>query len=100
MRDVTGSHLLRNIRRTRGRTEDWSGFVPYMAMAVTYRERLELCRASVTLDGKPAAISGARLPFAKVAVLPNGAVREWPWESVREIVANGGRFESPRCPAS
>lgn len=62
--------------------------------STAHLERLALCAAHITLNGKPAAISGARCDFATVTELPNGARYEWAWPTVARIVANGGTFKS------
>jgi hypothetical protein len=48
----------------------------------------------ITLDGKPAVISGYRNSFAKVTQLSTGLSAEWSWEAVERIVAKGGKFKS------
>lgn len=56
-------------------------------------ERLELCAAHVTLDGKPAKIIGARLSGAIIFALDAPAEGvEFAWPTVARIVANGGAF--------
>jgi hypothetical protein len=60
-------------------------------------EKLALCDARVTLNGEPAVIIGARpwRPDAKVATLrSDGPVAAFAWETVAQIVADGGAFES------
>jgi hypothetical protein len=61
---------------------------------VTIDQRYDLIAAVVTLDGKPAKISGALQPFATVALLPSGTATEFAWITVARIVANGGAFKS------
>ena len=57
--------------------------------------RRELCEAhNVTLDGKPACISGTRSPFATVTVLPDGPSCGWAWPTVGRIAGAGGAFKS------
>jgi hypothetical protein len=57
--------------------------------------RYELCwTGGVTLDGRPAKISGARRDFATVTALPDGPGYEWPWPTVARIVARGASFSS------
>lgn len=64
------------------------------AYATTER-KYELIEARVTLDGKPAKISGARQQFAVVATLnPDGPAVEFAWTTVARVVANGGQFHS------
>lgn len=46
----------------------------------------------VTLDGKPAIVRGARLPFAKVGYL-NGPAVEFSWEAVERVLDGGGQFK-------
>lgn len=63
-------------------------------MDLTYEERWELTQQRVTLNGEPAAIMGARLPFAKVASLdPEGPSAEWAWDTVESVVKSGGDFQ-------
>lgn len=64
---------------------------------LTYNERWELCQErNVTLDGKPAAICGARLRFASVRRLHTTALSvPFAWETVQYIVENkNGKFKS------
>jgi hypothetical protein len=56
--------------------------------------RRELCAARVTLNGEPAAISGARHDYAMVRQLASGLGAEWAWPTVARIVAAGGEFRS------
>jgi hypothetical protein len=60
----------------------------------TLDERMALCEAKVTLNGKPAWISGARLRFAAVTDRKTGLSAEWAWPTVARIVARDGAFES------
>lgn len=62
----------------------------------TLEERRELCaRRDITLDGKPAMIMGAQMPFAKVAFRDSGASLEWAWPTVARICRErGGAFKS------
>ena len=62
---------------------------------ITTEQKYELISARVTLDGKPAKISGARMQFATVATLDaSGAAVEFSWQAVARIVAAGGKFKS------
>lgn len=64
-------------------------------MIVTTEQKYELIAAHVTLDGKPAKISGARQQFATVATLnASGAAVEFAWTTVARIVVAGGKFKS------
>lgn len=56
--------------------------------------RLALCEKSVTLNGKPARVSGASKPFATVTDTATGLSAEWSWEAVERIVNRGGRFQA------
>ena len=61
----------------------------------TVQERRRLCEAQVTLDERPARISGWGLPFAQLSFRDGiGGVVEYAWETVARIVANGGAFRS------
>jgi len=55
--------------------------------------KYDLIVKPVTLDGKPARITGAMLRYAVVRD-ENGRSFEWAWESVQAIVAKGGNFQS------
>jgi hypothetical protein len=61
----------------------------------TLSERIALTGASVTLDGRPAKITGYRREFATVTDRAD-PVRsaEWAWSTVARIVARGGGFTS------
>lgn len=61
---------------------------------LTEKQRYELADTPVTLNGEPAQIAGVKLPFARVRNLETGVSREWAWETVARIVANGGDFRS------
>jgi hypothetical protein len=61
--------------------------------AVNAANRYELMAAVVTLNGRPATISGARQPFALVRD-DDGRSYEWSWSTVQRVVANGGDFKS------
>ena len=63
-------------------------------VAIGLDHRRELCGALVTLDGKPARISGAREPFATVTDLDSGLSAQWSWASAAGIVSRGGAFKS------
>lgn len=63
-------------------------------VGMTVDERRELCGGGVTLDGKPAAIGGARNDFAGVQALDGSASGEWAWSAVERIRSNGGEFRT------
>jgi hypothetical protein len=64
-------------------------------MIVTTEQKYELIAQHVTLNGKPAKISGARQQFAMVATLNSeGAAVEFAWTTVARIVAAGGKFKA------
>lgn len=46
----------------------------------------------VTLDGRPAVISGWRNSFARVTQTATGLSAEWAWSTVERIVAKHGKF--------
>ncbi len=60
---------------------------------LTLEQRRELCGATITLDGQPAQIVGARLDFATVRDR-NGRAFEWAWEIAARLVGRGGAFKS------
>ena len=53
-----------------------------------------LREARVTLDDLPAVLSGFRMPYAIVTILPDGPEVSFSWEAVRRVVAKGGDFKS------
>lgn len=61
---------------------------------MTTEQKYALIEAPVTLDGKPAKISGALKQVATVAALPDGLAIEFSWQAVARIVASGGNFKS------
>ena len=54
-------------------------------------QRRNLVEAKVTLNDRPAKISGYTLSFAIVRN-DNGQSAEWAWETVERIVEKGGKF--------
>jgi hypothetical protein len=61
----------------------------------TLSERVALTGASVTLDERPARITGYRREFATVTDRADPArSAEWAWPTVARIVARGGEFAS------
>lgn len=56
--------------------------------------RLALAEKPVTLNGKPAKVSGIRKPFATVTQLGTGLSAEWSWEAVERVVNRDGKFKS------
>ena len=46
----------------------------------------------VTLDGRPATVSGFMLKFAKVRSLDGKFSGEWSWPAAVRVVDNGGAF--------
>ena len=61
---------------------------------LTLDERRELCAATVTLNGEPAAIRGAQCDYGTVGTMPNGPAHEWAWPTIARIVARDGAFQS------
>jgi len=62
---------------------------------VTKDDRYALCATAVTLNDRPARITGARLDFARVTDVATGLSAEWAWPTVAHIVRDGkGRFYS------
>lgn len=62
---------------------------------ITLSERRALVETEgVTLDGKPAKISGYCNPFATVQEFTTGLHCDFAWPTVARIVANGGAFKS------
>lgn len=62
---------------------------------ISYDERLKLCQANVTLDGRPARVMGAKFKFAAVVFDGDSMTGyQWSWSAVKRIIANGGKFKS------
>lgn len=60
-----------------------------------YNRRKELCAARVTLDGRPATVSGAMFKFAEVRSLDGVLRAEFAWSTVENVIANsGGAFKN------
>lgn len=54
-------------------------------------ERYELMYTKgITLNGKPATISGAKLLFPQVAALDGSCNAEWNWTAIKHIITNNG----------
>lgn len=66
--------------------------VEHLPLHETYEQRRDLGDTRVTLDGKPARITGFRLPFAWIQ--SNDDMVEFAWSTVVRGVANGGNFRS------
>lgn len=61
----------------------------------TLDERVAFTGTPVTLDGRPARITGYRNAFATVTSVGDPArSAEWAWPTVARIVARGGNFQS------
>jgi hypothetical protein len=68
-------------------------------MAVTnqkiIQQRRDICRQSVTLDGKPAVIGGVYDQFAQIGTLETLHSVEFSWQTVDRIIrTKGGAFYS------
>lgn len=60
-----------------------------------HNRRVDFCDTDVTLDGLPAVVSGAALPFATVRTLDMSRTAEYAWETVARIIAShDGRFRT------
>lgn len=57
-------------------------------------KRLAFTDMDVTLNGKPAKLSGVHKPFATVTDLATGLSAEWSWEAVENVMRKGGHFKS------
>ena len=60
---------------------------------LTYDAKLELCQVRVTLNGKPAGITGALNDFGTIYDF-DGRSFDWAWPTIASIVARGGDFRS------
>jgi hypothetical protein len=59
-----------------------------------YEERHRICGLSVTLDGEPARLVGAKKDVATVITCDGARHAEWSWRSAALIVENGGDFRT------
>lgn len=57
-------------------------------------EKYALTQVNVTLNGRPARISGYKHEFARVYDIETLATFEWSWDAVERIVENGGHFKT------
>lgn len=55
-------------------------------------KRQGLCQTRVTLNGKPAVVTGAKMKFATVMSLDGILSFEWAWEAVESVIVSGGKF--------
>ena len=61
----------------------------------TDEQRRELIQSRVTLDGRPASISGRQQQFATVAAIDGTYLAvEFCWSTVARIVARDGQFHT------
>ncbi len=56
--------------------------------------RHHLVLASVTLNGKPARVTGIRNDYALVMALRGETSAEFAWSTVESVVSSGGNFKS------
>lgn len=61
---------------------------------MTREEKARLCEAEITLNGKPAQITGAANRFATITERESGLSAEWSWPAVKLVVDRGGAFLS------
>lgn len=61
---------------------------------MTREERQQLCEARVTLNGRPAYVSGTQRDFARVTDRGTGLSCEWAWETAALVISRGGKFKS------
>ena len=59
-----------------------------------YQSRREACASRVTIDGRPAVITGAREPFAHVRSLDGVSDVEFSWVAIARVLDKGGAFRS------
>jgi hypothetical protein len=71
------------------------GFEPHRPATdyVPENRRRELCAGRVTINGRPATISGVQQKFALVRSLDGHYCAEWAWTTTERIVAQGGDFQ-------
>jgi hypothetical protein len=58
------------------------------------RKRELVNSKNVTLNGRPATISGLLCDFAIVSQFPTGLQAEFAWQTVERIINNGGNFRA------
>jgi hypothetical protein len=63
---------------------------------VPIERRIELCYATITLDGKNAVIRGYKNDFATISQLPDGKVSaEFAWATVERVIKHSnGEFKA------
>ena len=63
-------------------------------MTYTEIDRSKLCQTVVTLNDRPARITGSMHDFATVRDVETGLSAEWAWPTVALVVSRGGAFRS------
>ena len=61
---------------------------------VTVNERVALCNATATINGRPARVSGWGKDFATVTDMTLGLSCQFAWQTVALVVSKGGAFKS------
>jgi hypothetical protein len=62
---------------------------------VNVTEKYRLIDSRVTLNGKPAKVCGAQLPWAFVVTLDSRLSAEYAWNTVQHVIDNlGGKFKA------
>lgn len=62
---------------------------------VPVAEQRAMCKLEVTLNGKPAVLSGVLLAYGKVTNLSTGERVELSWDRIKQTIQHqGGRFQT------
>jgi hypothetical protein len=61
---------------------------------LTLEQKLDIVSNSITLNGKPAIIIGAKSDYATVIALDGSERYQWNWVTAARIVENGGNFKA------
>jgi hypothetical protein len=68
---------------------------PAKQKPITHEQKVMLCtRSDITLNGRPARISGPRERFATIIDRGTGLGAQWAWETVARVCAADGAFRS------
>ena len=59
----------------------------------TYEARRDICAVHVTLNGKPATISGALVNHGTVSSLDGELSAQWSWPAIERIVNTNKQFK-------
>jgi len=81
---------------TRAQRQAWIDEQEFNAkVGCTYDERVSWCSAHITLNNKPARISGACLKFPVIQTLDGLTSVEFSWHAIRRVIeTRSGKFKA------